>query len=101
MRISMDGNAEGNYTLLSLQGVDPVRNKDAPDYYPLNLALDVSADFVLDEEAKNSTPKDQTYKLRFSRKIKWPNNMVPRDEPECGFYGQKCLDEPSEFMALD
>ena len=86
MRINENGDAHGNYTLLSLQSVPPVMNATDPDYYPLDSALMISADFV-DDEA------DGLPKLRFSRKINWPNEEPPLDEPECGFQNEKCLEE--------
>uniref|UniRef100_A0A915CXI3 Receptor ligand binding region domain-containing protein n=1 Tax=Ditylenchus dipsaci TaxID=166011 RepID=A0A915CXI3_9BILA len=38
MRIDDNGDAQGNYTLLSLQAVPPVHNQSDPDYYPLDSA---------------------------------------------------------------
>uniref|UniRef100_A0A914Z0Q9 Guanylate cyclase n=1 Tax=Panagrolaimus superbus TaxID=310955 RepID=A0A914Z0Q9_9BILA len=85
MRINEKGDAQGNYTLLSLQSVPPVHNASDPDYYPLDVALTISADFVGDD---SHLPK-----LRFSRKMNWPNNHIPLDEPECGFGNEKCQEE--------
>lgn len=83
MRIDENGNAQGNYTLLALQEVSPVNDPNNPDYYPLNRALAVSADFVHD--SPGNLPL-----LRFTREIEWPLGVAPRDEPVCGFYGDLC-----------
>ncbi|VBB30422.1 unnamed protein product [Acanthocheilonema viteae] len=80
MHINSNGDAQGNYTLLSLQEVKPVLDVDNPDYYPLNYGLDISADFVLD--FIGDLPL-----LRFKRDIQWPTGFAPRDEPVCGFHG--------------
>jgi hypothetical protein len=88
MRIDENGDAEGNYTLLALQAVDPVLNNSHPDYYPLNEALNISADFL----AAHSNPTDLP-ELRFLHNIRWPTGRPPRDEPECGFDGAKCRQE--------
>lgn len=85
MKINENGDAQGNYTLLSLQSVTPVTNASNPDYYPLNSALMISANFIEDE--------DDLPKLRFSRKINWPNEFPPADEPECGFQNEKCHED--------
>uniref|UniRef100_A0A7E4URV4 Guanylate cyclase n=1 Tax=Panagrellus redivivus TaxID=6233 RepID=A0A7E4URV4_PANRE len=84
MRIDEHGNAQGNYTLLSLQSVTPVLNASDPDYYPLDEALTISADFVGDDEVA-ALPI-----LRFTKTIRWPNVEPPLDEPPCGFEGEKC-----------
>ncbi|XP_047528316.1 guanylate cyclase 32E isoform X2 [Vanessa atalanta] len=67
--IHMDdnGDAEGNYTLLS---IDPTRS---PGLYPLA---------VLHKTAPE---------LRLLREIKWPGGRVPLSEPPCGFRGEKCV----------
>ncbi|CAH0720734.1 unnamed protein product, partial [Brenthis ino] len=67
--IHMDenGDAEGNYTLLSM---DPTRS---PGLYPLA---------VLHKTAPE---------LRLLREIKWPGGRVPLSEPPCGFRGEKCV----------
>ncbi|VDK69516.1 unnamed protein product [Litomosoides sigmodontis] len=83
MHINSNGDAQGNYTLLSLQEVDPVLDVDNPDYYPLNYGLAISADFVHD--FTSDLPL-----LRFKRDIQWPTGFAPRDEPVCGFYGKMC-----------
>ncbi|XP_072943513.1 guanylate cyclase 32E isoform X2 [Epargyreus clarus] len=67
--IHMDdnGDAEGNYTLLS---VDPTR---PPGLYPLGVL-------------HKSTPE-----VRLLREMKWPGGRVPLSEPPCGFRGEKCV----------
>ncbi|XP_050344791.1 speract receptor isoform X2 [Nymphalis io] len=67
--IHMDenGDAEGNYTLLS---IDPTRS---PGLYPLA---------VLHKTAPE---------LRLLREIKWPGGRAPLSEPPCGFRGEKCV----------
>ena len=84
MRIDENGDAEGNYTLLALQEVDPVLNNSNPDYYPLREALTITADFVA-----HSNPTDLP-QLRFQQQIRWPTGRPPLDEPACGFDGKKC-----------
>ncbi|VDM21098.1 unnamed protein product [Wuchereria bancrofti] len=74
MHINSNGDAQGNYTLLSLQEIEPVLDMDNPDYYPLNYGLDISADFVHD--FTGDLPL-----LRFKRDIQWPTGFAPRDEP--------------------
>ncbi|VDM39574.1 unnamed protein product [Toxocara canis] len=86
MRINSHGDAQGNYTLLSLQEVEPVLDSANPDYYPLRSALTISADFIYD------TSHDLPL-LRFQRQIQWPNGRAPLDEPECGFHNEKCKEE--------
>lgn len=83
MHINSNGDAQGNYTLLSLQEVDPVLDVDNPNYYPLNYGLAISADFVHD--FASDLPL-----LRFKRDIQWPTGFAPRDEPVCGFHGKMC-----------
>lgn len=87
MRINEKGDAEGNYTLLSLQKVDPVNETNSTDYYPLDKALSISADFISDEKDPSRS------QLRFLKNISWPKNIIPKDEPECGFDGYKCRDD--------
>ncbi|XP_045785258.1 guanylate cyclase 32E isoform X2 [Maniola jurtina] len=67
--IHMDenGDAEGNYTLLSVDATRP------PGLYPLA---------VLHKTAPE---------LRFIRDMKWPGGRVPLSEPTCGFRGEKCV----------
>ncbi|CAH2074151.1 unnamed protein product, partial [Iphiclides podalirius] len=62
-----NGDAEGNYTLLSM---DPER---PPGLYPLAVM-------------HKSAPE-----LRFTREMKWPGGQVPLSEPPCGFRGEKCV----------
>ncbi|KAL3071379.1 hypothetical protein niasHT_036262 [Heterodera trifolii] len=81
MRIDINGDAEGNYTLLALQQVEPVLNRSHHNYYPLTNAMDIVADFVA-----NANPA-QLPLLRFQQEIQW---QAPRDEPECGFHNEKC-----------
>lgn len=83
MRIDENGDAQGNYTLLSLQDVIPVNNNSDLNYYPLNSALSITADFI----NKNFNSE---YVLRFSKQIKWRNGRPPLDEPKCGFKDDKC-----------
>ncbi|XP_038215184.1 speract receptor [Zerene cesonia] len=62
-----NGDAEGNYTLLS---VDPTR---PPGLYPLGVFHKLAPE------------------LRLLRDIKWPGGRVPLSEPPCGFRGEKCV----------
>uniref|UniRef100_A0A1I8BF62 Guanylate cyclase n=1 Tax=Meloidogyne hapla TaxID=6305 RepID=A0A1I8BF62_MELHA len=89
MRIDENGDAEGNYTLLALQEVEPVLNGNNPDYYPLKEALTITADFMAHPNPINLP------QLRFRRHIRWPNGKPPLDEPECGFDGEKCKGDKS------
>ncbi|XP_045542882.1 guanylate cyclase 32E [Papilio machaon] len=62
-----NGDAEGNYTLLSM---DPDR---PPGLYPIA---------VMHKNAPE---------LRFMREMKWPGGRLPLSEPPCGFKGEKCV----------
>ena len=64
-----------------------VMNKSNPEYYPLHDALMITADFMA-----HPNPVDLP-ELRFKREIRWPTGKPPRDEPECGFDGEKCRKE--------
>jgi hypothetical protein len=57
MRIDQSGNAQGNYTLLSLQPVEPIMDSDDPDYYPMRFAMNVAGDFIPDLNDPKGTPK--------------------------------------------
>uniref|UniRef100_A0A915Q3I8 Guanylate cyclase n=1 Tax=Setaria digitata TaxID=48799 RepID=A0A915Q3I8_9BILA len=70
MHINSNGDAQGNYTLLSLQEVEPVLDVADPDYYPLNYGLSISADFVHDFSGYLPL-------LRFKRDIQWPTGFAP------------------------
>ncbi|KAI1724868.1 adenylate and guanylate cyclase catalytic domain-containing protein [Ditylenchus destructor] len=94
MRIDENGDAQGNYTLLSLQHVDPVLNKSDPDYYPLDVALTVSADFIADNDA-SALPQ-----LRFQGDISWPSGKIPLDEPECGFFNELCNEDNTKYSIV-
>ncbi|VDM94971.1 unnamed protein product [Thelazia callipaeda] len=83
MHINNNGDAEGNYTLLSLQEVEPVLDVNNPDYYPLKYGLSITADFVHD--FSGDLPL-----LRFKQHIHWPSGHAPYDEPLCGFHGKIC-----------
>lgn len=83
MHINSNGDTQGNYTLLSLQEVEPVMDVNNPDYYPLNYGLSITADFAYDFA-------DDLPVIRFKRDIKWPSGQVPLDEPVCGFRGKMC-----------
>ncbi|VDK69925.1 unnamed protein product [Onchocerca ochengi] len=83
MHINNNGDAQGNYTLLSLQEVEPIMDVNNPSYYPLSYGLTISADFVYD--FTSDLPL-----LRFKRDIQWPTGFAPRDEPICGFHGEMC-----------
>ncbi|MFH4974134.1 hypothetical protein AB6A40_000843 [Gnathostoma spinigerum] len=83
MRINSNGDAQGNYTLLSHQEVEPVLDVSDPNYYPLSSALGIAADFVHDK-------LDDLPLLRFQRSIRWPTGEPPKDEPICGFRNEKC-----------
>ncbi|KAI1715408.1 receptor family ligand binding region domain-containing protein [Ditylenchus destructor] len=94
MRIDENGDAQGNYTLLSLQHVEPVLNKSDPDYYPLDMALTVSADFIADNDA-SALPQ-----LRFQGDISWPSGKIPLDEPECGFFNELCNEDNTKYSIV-
>ncbi|GMR36337.1 hypothetical protein PMAYCL1PPCAC_06532 [Pristionchus mayeri] len=93
MRINENGDAQGNYTLLSLQTVTPVRNVSDADYYPLDAALSITADFMADGNKS---------KLRFKEgmEIQWLGGAPPKDEPECGFHGELCKDSLSSYAYI-
>ncbi|KAJ0180454.1 hypothetical protein K1T71_003858 [Dendrolimus kikuchii] len=61
------GDAEGNYTLLS---IDPTR---PAGLYPLAVL--------------HKSPPE----VRFLRDMEWPGGQVPLSEPPCGFRGEKCV----------
>jgi hypothetical protein len=84
MQIDENGDALGNYTLLSLQPISPMTNKSNPEYYPLDIALYPTADFVMSGDP-SALPQ-----LRFQRKINWIGGTPPVDEPACGFFEEKC-----------
>lgn len=92
MHIDENGNAQGNYTLLSLQSVLSITDKESKDYYPLNTALDVSADFIANGE------QDGLPALRFRKVINWVNNHIPLDEPVCGFHGKNCQNQRGDNL---
>uniref|UniRef100_A0A0N5CAT4 Guanylate cyclase n=1 Tax=Strongyloides papillosus TaxID=174720 RepID=A0A0N5CAT4_STREA len=85
MRINKNGNAIGNYSLISLQEVAPIYDKTDPNYYPVKFALDVTADFIDVDDDLLTLPK-----IRYHRKIRWPRIFPPLDEPKCGFLDDKC-----------
>ncbi|XP_053624913.1 receptor-type guanylate cyclase Gyc76C isoform X2 [Plodia interpunctella] len=62
-----NGDAEGNYTLLSMDPSQP------PGLYPLAVL-------------HKSSPE-----VRFLREQKWPGGKIPVSEPPCGFRGEKCV----------
>ncbi|XP_060810772.1 guanylate cyclase 32E [Amyelois transitella] len=62
-----NGDAEGNYTLLSIDPTQP------PGLYPLAVL-------------HKSAPE-----VRFLRELKWPGGRIPASEPPCGFRGEKCV----------
>lgn len=93
MRIDMNGDAIGNYTFLSHQTVKAVTDDRSNAYYPFDKALDITADFLL-EEGK-TLPK-----LRFSREVVWPDGKLPLDEPPCGFNGDKCIKHPDPRLQI-
>ncbi|CEF71158.1 Protein kinase domain and Adenylyl cyclase class-3/4/guanylyl cyclase domain and Serine-threonine/tyrosine-protein kinase catalytic domain and Extracellular ligand-binding receptor domain and Protein kinase-like domain and Periplasmic binding protein-like I domain-containing protein [Strongyloides ratti] len=85
MKINKNGNAIGNYSLISLQKVEPIYDKNNPNYYPIKYALDVTADFVDVDDGLLTLPK-----MRYHKKILWPRTSPPIDEPICGFMDDKC-----------
>uniref|UniRef100_A0A1I8AX58 Guanylate cyclase n=1 Tax=Steinernema glaseri TaxID=37863 RepID=A0A1I8AX58_9BILA len=99
MRINEHGDAEGNYTLLALQTVDPVHFRNSSEYFPLSKALTVTADFMDPGPNPDGTRDPRALPvLRFEREIKWPGGKVPLDEPECGFFQEKCQKEPNVLL---
>uniref|UniRef100_A0A0N5A3Y9 Guanylate cyclase n=1 Tax=Parastrongyloides trichosuri TaxID=131310 RepID=A0A0N5A3Y9_PARTI len=85
MKINKNGNAIGNYSLMTLQKVKPIYDKNDPNYYPVNWALNVTADFIDVDDGLHTLPK-----IRYHREILWPRKFPPLDEPECGFLNDKC-----------
>ncbi|XP_055934070.1 guanylate cyclase 32E-like [Argiope bruennichi] len=71
-----NGDAEGNYTLISRQKV--------PEY-PGEYGLYPVGVFQLPEN-KSALPN-----LKFLADIEWVGNGPPADEPVCGFHGKKCV----------
>ena len=63
----------------------PITNRSDPNYYPLSVALDQTADFVSISDDPSTLPQ-----IRFKRQISWPNGKPPPDEPVCGFYYERC-----------
>lgn len=90
MHIDQNGNAQGNYTLLSLQSVLPIKDKESKDYYPLDTALDVTADFIANSD------QDGLPSLRFHKELNWVK--IPLDKPTCGFYGEKCQNQKGNYF---
>lgn len=86
MRINNNGDAQGNYTLLSLQKISPVMDKANPNYYPLEYGLTITADFIHD--FSENLPI-----VRFKREMHWQNGHPPLDEPICGFLNEYCQAE--------
>lgn len=62
-----NGDAEDNYTLLSIDPSKP------PGLYPLAVL-------------HKSYPE-----VRFLRELEWPGGQAPLSEPPCGFRGEKCV----------
>ena len=41
----------------------------------------------------------QTFKLLEGNDIDWVAGSPPKDEPDCGYYGEKCIQPPSNILA--
>ncbi len=91
VRIDENGDALGNFSLLSLQSIISNMNASHPNYYPMQWALQVSAYFE-DDERDNSSVR---LRMLDTLTIPWPNGQAPADAPKCGFYDEKCRAEKS------
>ncbi|KAI6217266.1 Guanylate cyclase [Aphelenchoides fujianensis] len=80
--IDENGDAEGSYSLLSLQNVDPVDN---------NTACEPTATFVYTNDDPNALPEIQFGNT--TMQVNWPGGQVPLDEPVCGFNKERCKPE--------
>uniref|UniRef100_A0AAF5I350 Guanylate cyclase n=1 Tax=Strongyloides stercoralis TaxID=6248 RepID=A0AAF5I350_STRER len=100
MKINKNGNAIGNYSLISLQKVEPIYDKNNPNYYPIKYALNVTADFIDVDDGLLTLPK-----MRYHKNILWPRSSPPLDEPICGFMNDKCpklrLEEIPDTWKID
>ncbi|XP_053400779.1 guanylate cyclase 32E-like [Mercenaria mercenaria] len=75
--VDMNGDAEGNYTLLTFD----VHREDG------DVRLVPAGNFRMTQNGIGIPA------LNLFRNIKWKNGKPPPDEPACGFYGEKCIQE--------
>ncbi|XP_003371920.1 guanylate cyclase 32E [Trichinella spiralis] len=89
MQINEQGDAEGNFTLLTRQRLVDSR-------FNLTYGLIPSAYFI---EKNETLPVLFVLGLLFKRglRVDWAGGKPPQDEPECGFRGEYCVDQPICF----
>ncbi|CAJ0959875.1 unnamed protein product, partial [Mesorhabditis belari] len=88
MTFDDQGNAQGNFSILTYRPVIPDSNESSTEYYPLSFGLNVSGMFVKDVNGRS--------KLHLLEGV----SNVPRDAPECGFHGELCNDGHSFLTQL-
>ncbi|XP_014300035.1 guanylate cyclase 32E [Microplitis demolitor] len=76
-----NGDAEGNYTLISLDN----RSDTGHGLYPIG--------YFIGKEEITSLPK-----LRLTREIMWQGNGPPLAEPFCGYHDEKCNAHTGEII---
>ncbi|VDO94942.1 unnamed protein product [Soboliphyme baturini] len=82
MQIDEKGDAEGNFTLLTRQHLPESK-------FNLTYGLVPSGYFI----EKNDTLPGLMFKSNLI--VDWPGGKPPEDEPECGFNGEYCIEQPS------
>uniref|UniRef100_A0A5S6Q8M7 Guanylate cyclase n=1 Tax=Trichuris muris TaxID=70415 RepID=A0A5S6Q8M7_TRIMR len=87
MEINENGDAEGNFTLLTRQ---PMDNSN----FNLSYGLIPSAYFI----EINETLPGLLFKPDLE--VDWIDGKLPQDEPACGFYGEYCVDQPSYAVEI-
>ncbi|KRY10483.1 Guanylate cyclase 32E [Trichinella patagoniensis] len=87
MQINEQGDAEGNFTLLTRQRLVDSR-------FNLTYGLIPSAYFI----EKNETLPGLLFKRGL--RVDWAGGKPPQDEPECGFRGEYCVDQPSYAVEI-
>ncbi|KRZ28144.1 Guanylate cyclase 32E, partial [Trichinella pseudospiralis] len=87
MQINEHGDAEGNFTLLTRQRLVDSR-------FNLTYGLIPSAYFI----EKNETLPGLLFKRGL--RVDWVGGKPPQDEPECGFRGEYCVDQPSYAVEI-
>ncbi|XP_036367998.1 receptor-type guanylate cyclase Gyc76C-like [Octopus sinensis] len=85
--IDNNGDALGNYSLLAWKE-DYSPNREA------NFSMDPVGSFIIDP--RKSLPD---FKLNEGSVIAWMNGAPPKDEPDCGFYNEKCI-KPEDDTAV-
>ncbi|KHJ47399.1 adenylate/guanylate cyclase catalytic domain protein [Trichuris suis] len=87
MEINENGDAEGNFTLLTRQ---PMDNSN----FNLSYGLIPSAYFI----EINETLPGLLFKPHLQ--VDWIDGKLPEDEPPCGFHGEYCVEQPSYAVEI-